>query len=162
MQRFKSILITFLLLAALIPVKGQLKQEMPPFKIRLTSGAGYTFQEIKSNQPVVLIYFDTDCDHCMEFAKELMKPSYHLADKQIIWITYQNMKKTLKFDNMYKISSAPNCKIGSEGYTFVVQKFYNINKFPFVILFNKTHKLEKVLSTSDAPALLAKQISSFH
>lgn len=49
------------------------KTAIPPFKIRLTNGEGFTYQQVDKNKPLVLIYFSPSCDHCKAFTEALLK-----------------------------------------------------------------------------------------
>ena len=138
------------------------QQKNTPFKIRSTHGNGYTYRDLKPGEPVVIICFDTDCDHCKALGSALQEGKYPLEGKQLIWITYQNMEKTIKFDQLYKIFQMPGCAIGSEGHTFVVQKFYNIKKFPYIVLFNKAPTFIKALPFNASAEQLAKNIRGLH
>ncbi|MFT4152717.1 thioredoxin-like domain-containing protein [Parafilimonas sp.] len=141
---------------------AQTTGNIPPFKVRLTSNQLFSYKDLKKNVPTVLIYFSPTCEHCNEFTKELVKHESALKNKQLVFITYLSLEETLAFDKLYKLSSNPNIKVGSEGYTFVVQKYYNIQKFPYIILFNEQQKMVKKLSPTDEPGSLAKQVSNFN
>lgn len=73
-------------------------------------------------------------------------------------ISYQDIKEVKAFDEEYKLSSYPNIKIGSEGYTFIVQKYYNIQHFPFVAQYEKNGKLKKIISGQLKPEEIAAQL----
>lgn len=142
--------------------KAQQSNNIPPFKVRLTNSEVFTYKDLKKDTPTVLIYFSPTCEHCNEFTKELVKHEKELKNKQVIFITYLSLEETLAFDKLYNLSSKPYFKIGSEGYTFVVQKYYNIQKFPYIVLFNKQQKFVKKLSPTEKPEVLAKEASSFN
>jgi len=131
---------------------------LAPFKIRLTNGEGYTYDKLKKNKPVILIYFSPTCDHCKTFTEAMLKRINNLQHSQIIMISYEDIKEVKAFDDAYKLSSHQNIKIGSEGYTFVVQKYYNIQHFPFVAEFGKNGKLEKMISWNLKPEEIAAQL----
>ena len=133
-------------------------KDLPPFKIRLVNGEGYTYNQVEKNKPVILIYFSATCDHCKLFTQAMLKRINNLKDQQIIMISYEDLKEVKAFDDTYKLSSHQNIKIGSEGYTFVVQKYYNIQRFPFVVEFGKDGKLKKMISTNLKPGEIAAQL----
>jgi len=141
---------------------AQQSKNIAPFKIRLTNGEVFSYKDMKKNTPTVLIYFSPSCEHCNDFTKELVKHGSELKNKQVIFITYLSLEETLAFDKLYNLSSRPYFKIGSEGYTFVVQKYYNIQKFPYIVLYDKQQKLVKILSPKEKAEVLAKEASSFN
>lgn len=134
------------------------KTAIPPFKIRLTNGEGFTYEQVVKNQPLVLIYFSPSCEHCKEFTEALLKQKKKWANKQIVMISYVHIRDVQAFDRLYHLSEHPNIKIGSEGQTFVVQQFYQIQRFPLVALFNKQGKLMKVIPDKLTPEAMAAQL----
>lgn len=134
------------------------KTAIPPFKIRLTNGEGFTYEQVVKNQPLVLIYFSPSCEHCKEFTEALLKQKKKWVNKQIVMISYVHIRDVQAFDRLYHLSEHPNIKIGSEGQTFVVQQFYQIQRFPFVALFNKQGRLMKVIPDKLTPEAMAAQL----
>lgn len=129
-----------------------------PFKIKLTSGAGFTYNQLEKNKPVILIYFSPTCDHCKVFTEAMLKRIKALQNSQLIMISYVDIKEVKAFDETYKLASHRNIKIGSEGYTFVVQKYYNIQRFPFVAEYDKNGKLKKIIPGGLKPEEIANQL----
>ena len=138
----------------------QKKTTIAPFKITLIDGKTYTANQLKKNTPTVLIYFSPDCDHCKNFTSELLKHKDALKDKQIVMVTYLPVAEIKPFDSLYHISSMPNFKIGTEGYTFIVRKYYDVQRFPFIVLYDKQMKLIKTLSPTDKPEVLAEEVAT--
>ncbi len=138
----------------------QNKTGIAPFKITLLNGKSYTYNQLKKNTLTVLIYFSPTCDHCKDFTNELLKYENALKNKQIIMITYVPVAEIKPFDSLYHISSKPNFKIGTEGYSFIVRKYYNVERFPYIVMYNKQMKFVKALSPADKPEVLANEIAS--
>ena len=158
---YKKILIVLLsLIIYSASFSQQKKAAIAPFKITLVDGKMYTANQLKKNTPTVLIYFSPDCDHCKNFTAELLKYKDALKNKQIVMVTYLPVSEIKPFDSTYHISSMPNFKIGTEGYTFIVRKYYDVQRFPFIALYDKQMKLIKTLSPTDKPEVLAKQVAS--
>jgi thioredoxin-related protein len=126
-----------------------------PFKIRLTNGAGYTYQQLAKNKPVILVYFSPTCDHCKVFTEKMLQRIDDFKDEQLVMISYEDIKAVKSFDDRYKLSARQNIKIGSEGYTFIVQKYYNIQHFPFVAEYDKTGRLKKMMKGNLKPEDMA-------
>ncbi len=136
----------------------QNKAGIAPFKITLLNGKAYTYNQLKKNTTTVLIYFSPTCDHCKDFTDELLKYKDALKNKQIIMLTYVPVKEVKPFDSVYHISSIPFFKIGTEGYSFIVRKYYNIERFPYIVIYDKQMKHVKTLSPLDKPEMLAKEV----
>jgi thioredoxin-related protein len=136
------------------------KTGIAPFKIALLNGKSYTYNQLKKNTPTILIYFSPTCDHCKDFTHELLKHESALKNKQIIMVTYVPIAEVKPFDSLYHITSKPNFKIGTEGYSFIVRKYYNVERFPYIVIYDKQMKLIKTLSPIEKPEVLAKEVLS--
>lgn len=128
-----------------------IKTTMPPFRILLTSQKYLKAAELDKNAPAMIVYFDPTCEHCKIFTADLVKHKNEFSKTQIIMISYTPLSQIKKFETDFKLAGCSNIKVGTEGYTFIVQKFYNIQKFPFTVLFNK--KGNMISYYRDAPAV---------
>jgi len=129
---------------------------IPPFKIRLTNGDGFTYEQIDKSKSLILIYFSPSCEHCKAFTEAMLKQKKKWANKQIVMISYVHIRDVQAFDRLYHLSEHPDIKIGSEGQTFVVQQYYGIQHFPFVALFNKQGRLMKVIPDKLTPEAMVQ------
>lgn len=143
-----------------MPAKTQSQATIAPFKIRLVNGKGYTYKQLPKNKETVLIYFSPTCDKCKAFASALVRHKTALKDRQIVMISYEDIRAVIDFDNTFHLSSQPDIKIGSEGYTFVVQKYYNIEHFPFIAIYNKNGALLKMIRKEESPQKLIEELKT--
>lgn len=154
--RFLCVLMTICVCA---PLQGHGQTTIAPFKIRLVNGEGYTYKQLPKNKTVVLIYFSPTCDNCKVFTSFLMKNKSVLKNKLVVMISYEDIKEVKNFDNDFHLSSQQNIKIGSEGYTFVVQKYYQIEHFPFLVIYDKNGLQEKMIRNEESPQKLIRELS---
>lgn len=139
---------------------GQNRNVIPPFKMRVTNGNIFTPQQLRKGVPVMLIYFSPECEHCQALTKQLSASMSRFHHKEIILMTYFPMAPVVEYDKAFGLSRNSNVHIGSEGYTFVVQKFYQVQKFPFVALFNSNGRLVKTFSKLESPTLILNAFNS--
>jgi thiol-disulfide isomerase/thioredoxin len=154
----RNILIILILFCYIHGFAQKSNDGIAPFKIRLTNGDGYTYNQLEKNKPVILIYFSPTCEHCKAFTESMLKRMSKLNNNQLVMISYVDIKEVKTFDDAYKLSNHQNIKIGSEGYTFVVQKYYNIQHFPFVAEYDKSGKLKKIIPWNLKPEEIANQL----
>lgn len=141
----RNLLLPFLLLAACMPAISQsaaANKKIAPFQITLTNGQQYTSSQLLAG-PVVLIYFSPDCEHCQDFTKDLLKNYNVVANKQVVMVTFQSMDMLKPFVAQHRLSTYPNIKVGTEGYSYVVQRYYQIKSFPYIAIYDKAGKLVK-------------------
>lgn len=89
----------------------------------------------------MLIYFAPDCDHCRDFIKKLTEGMKEFTKTQIILVSYFPLEKLQQFNKDFKLSQFTNIKMGTEGNSFLVPKYFKIVTFPFTAVFNKAGKL---------------------
>ncbi len=129
---------------------------IPPFHILTTDSTYITPANLKKNKPVMIIYFAPDCSHCQHLMYEMKPMMSSLKNVQVVMITFvQQIKAIQVFARDFDLKKYPNFIVGTEGYTYVVQKFYNVRTTPFVALYNKNGTLVK--SFDKAPE--AKEIA---
>ncbi len=114
--------------------------KIAPFIIKLTNGQIFNSKQLAKG-PVVLIYFSPDCSHCVEFTEDMLKNYQIFASKQIVMITFQDMSMLKPFVQKLKLTQYPNIKVGTEGKSYIVQKYYQIQSFPFIALHDKMGNL---------------------
>ncbi len=158
LKRFCIVVFAVILCCSLFAQQN--KSGIAPFSITMLNGKTYTYKNLNKNKPTVLVYFSPTCEHCQAFTKELLKHDKELANKQIVMVTYQPVKEMKPFDSTFHISSKPYIKMGTEGYTFVVQKWYGVQRFPYVVMYNKEMKLVKTIPFVTQPEEVAKEIAS--
>lgn len=147
-----------LLICVSTSVFSQTKKTIAPFKITLVDGKPYNYTQIKKNMPIALIYFSPTCDHCKDFTAELLKQEKKWQGKQMIFITYEPVAEMKRFDDEFHLSGKKNIVIGTEGYAFIVRKYYGIERFPYIALYNKEGNHVKTLSPVAKPADLVSEI----
>lgn len=124
---------------------------MPPFRILLTSMKYLKAADLDKVTPKMILYFDPTCDHCKAFTKDILLHKNDFGKTQIIMITFAPVDQVKKFAADFDLGKYSNISVGTEGYTFIVQKYYNIQKFPFTALFDKKGTL--IASYRDVPPL---------
>src|SRR5689334_11570557 len=112
-------------------------KEIPPFNIRLTDGDSLLAKQLKKNVPVMIVYFDPGCSHCQTFTKYLLEKIKSFNNIQIVYITFAPLIDVQIFEKEFKLRKYRNLKIGTEGNSFTVLKFYHAFKFPSIALYNK-------------------------
>lgn len=157
-RRIISVLLAGFMCASLFAQQNN-KTTIAPFKITLVNGKTYTYNQLAKDKATVLVYFSPTCDHCKHFTEAMLKRKKELADKQIIMVSYLPVDDVKKFDDEYHLSSNPNIKVGTEGYTFIVQKYYNVQRFPFIAEYGKNGKLTQIVPyNSQQPEEMAAKL----
>lgn len=110
---------------------------IPVFRMLLTNGQYFSSAEIQKNKPFVLIYFAPDCDHCLVLMDKLFKKVHHLDKASVVMITFKSPQEVSGFEKKYNTAKYSNIKVGTEGTTYVVRNYYNLQKTPFTAIYDK-------------------------
>jgi thioredoxin-related protein len=134
-------------------------RKIAPFNIKLTTGQTYKASQMAPG-PAVLVYFSPDCDHCQHFTADMVKNQSAIAGKQIVMITFQDMNMLAPFAKKYKLAQFPNIKVGTEGLSYDVQRYYQIRSFPYIAIYDKTGNLVKTYEGEHPHADIFKTIKA--
>lgn len=157
----KLIFLLFMVVVGFACTQAQtMPTTIPPYKILTTKDQNLTSADLEKNKPVMIIYFAPDCPHCQKLIKD-MKPSMgKFKNIQVIMITFTDIRMVKTFENDYGLKAYPNFILGTEGYTYTVQRFYQLKHTPFVAIYDKNGKLvqafEKQPEASDLLTAIKK------
>ncbi len=111
--------------------------KIPPYHILSIDSTFLTPANLKKDKPVMIIYFSPDCGHCQRMMYELKPKLKSIANVQIVMITFTREIKSVKdFYNTFGLSAYHNIIMGTEGYTYLVQRYYQIKTTPFIAIYN--------------------------
>jgi thioredoxin-related protein len=140
-----------LLLLSLIIVAGCTQAQtnidkIPPFKILRTDSTYFTPADLKKNKPVMIIYFSPDCSHCQHMVYEMKPKMKEFGDTQIVMVTFTEftmLKMIQTFTRDFDLAKYPNIIVGTEGHTYVVQRYYQVRTTPYIAVYDRKGKLVK-------------------
>jgi len=113
-----------------------------PYRILTTDSVYVTPKNLKKHKPVMIIYFAPDCSHCQHLMMEMKPKMNELKNVQVVMITFVEQLQAIKvFYRDFDLAKYPNFIVGTEGYSYLVQKYYNIRSTPYIALYNKNGKL---------------------
>jgi len=118
---------------------------VPPFNMILTDGVTYyNASNIDNSKPLMIVYFDPECQHCQHFTQELMKNIKKFSNVQIVMICdAPGIPPVKKFVADLGLASYSNIKVGTEGIYRATMNFYHVDVTPFTALYNNKQELIK-------------------
>jgi hypothetical protein len=158
----RLIAILFLICIALSGLQAQngpstVKMGLPGFKIRKADGKYITTANLRKDIPVMIVYFDPDCDHCTQFISALLKQTDQFSKVQVLLVTYVSLQQVKTYVKSSGLDKYPQILVGTEGTDFTVRYHYNVIQFPYLALHDKTGKLFATFESEvPTPAELAK------
>ncbi len=147
----KKLLLFFSLIIAVGCTQAQIvnKQDItkiPPFKILRSDSTYFTPANLKKNKPVMIIYFSPDCSHCQHLVYEMKPKMKQFRNTQIVMVTFTEftMLKMIKnFTRDFDLAKYPNITVGTEGHTYLVQRYYQVTTTPYIAVYDHKGKLVK-------------------
>jgi thiol-disulfide isomerase/thioredoxin len=157
-NRIRQFICLWLLMFASIAALSQTTATLPGFRIGRTDKTYFSNQNLAKGKPVLLVYFQPDCDDCRKFTKALLKQAVDFKQVQIVMVTNTGLSQLIAFEKEFKLRGYKNIVVGTEGYTMVLQRALNVQSFPYAAAYNRKRKLIKIFSESKDPSLLLNQI----
>ena len=118
-----------------------LSQALPAFRLVRSNNEIFSAADLTKGKPVVLIYFDPDCDHCQKLMNELFKKIAKFRKAEIIMATFKSIPEVLKFEKKFDTRKYANIITGTEGGYFFLRNYYGLVKMPFTALYDKQQNL---------------------
>jgi AhpC/TSA family len=142
-ERFLFFLVSVLMLNISQDIYSQ-TGKVPAFKMIQADGKLFKAHDLPIGKPIIIIYFSPDCEECQKFTEKLLNRIDDYWNASIAMVTYLPVAKVKEFVSKYKLNIYPNIFVGTEGNSFFLRAYYNIQLFPFVVLFNKDGDLKKI------------------
>ena len=129
------------LLAIVIISLESFSQSLPPFRMYRSDKTIFSAAELPKTKPIVLIYFDPDCEHCQKLMRELFQKIDAFKSAEIIMVTFKPVEEVAAFEKQNNTQKHSNIIVGTEGTTFYVRNYYGLVTMPFTTLYDNKGNL---------------------
>jgi len=116
-------------------------QSLPPFKMYRSDKTIFNAAELPKTKPVILIYFDPECEHCQKLMKELFEKIDAFKKAEIIMVTFKSIEEVAGFEKLHSTQKYSNIIVGTEGVGFYLRNYYGLVTMPFTALYDKKGNL---------------------
>jgi thioredoxin-related protein len=114
---------------------------LPPFKMYRSNDSIFSATALPKNKPVIVIYFDPECDHCQKLMNDVFKKINSFKKAEIVMITFKPVEEVAAFEKKYKTHNYSNISVGTEGTSYQLRNYYKLTVMPFTALYDKQQKL---------------------
>ena len=128
---------TIYFLATVLFSPPVLSQSLPPFKMYRSDKTIFNAAELPKTKPVVLIYFDPDCEHCQILMKEFFQKIDAFKNVEILMVTFKPIEEVAAFEKLNHTQKHSNIIVGTEGLGFYLRNYYGLVTMPFTALYDK-------------------------
>lgn len=113
----------------------------PPIKILLAdSSTLYQKDDLPKKTPVMMLYFNPECDHCQMQIEEIVNHIDRFKNIHIVMATSQHFNKMKIFIERYRLADHKNIVMGFDP-GFFLMHFYQVRSMPFLAFYNKWKEL---------------------
>jgi thiol-disulfide isomerase/thioredoxin len=130
---------------------------VPAFTLLTIDSTTITKDNLASNKPTVLMYFNPGCEHCQHQMEDMIAHKEALRDIQIVMATYAPLQELAEFITKYKVAEFPNIQAGRDT-KYMMQPFFKIGGLPYQALYDADGKL---ITTYEGNVKIETLLSSF-
>ena len=113
---------------------------MPEFNFKTLEGTDFHKSDLVKDMPVLIIYFNPNCDECQSETKQLVKHIDLFKNAQILMVTPVENELAEEFSEHFKLGIYPQIKILQDERDDFFQTFGSAI-FPSTFAYNKYHTL---------------------
>ena len=97
----------------------------------------FSAADLPKGRPLVIIYFDPDCDHCQKLMDTLFKKINSFNKAELVLVTYKPVSEIAVFEKKHNTHKYTNMKVGTEGTGFYLRNYFKLMIMPFTALYDK-------------------------
>ncbi|MCW3092426.1 MAG: redoxin protein [Ferruginibacter sp.] len=128
---------------------------IPAFKVNVVPDSTmFTKENLKTNIPLVIMFFSPDCEHCQKETKELLAYKEELKGIDILMVSAASYREIKDFYEAYGLSSMPNVKLAQD-VNYKLGSIYKLRTFPSTFVYDNRGTLAKAfVGNIGVPAIL--------
>jgi len=150
-------IIALFLLAA--PLKGQCQQkQLPDLHFTDTEHRAVSRKDLPKGKGLLLIYFRSDCDHCIHTSVDLRKNASRYPCE--IWmVSGEDYNQVENFESMMGLYDPANVKVLLDQ-QHQMHRFFDFTQLPFIVLYNANGRQLKTFTELPSPEIIRKILNS--
>jgi peroxiredoxin len=138
-------------------IQAKLKT-LPNFRFYTLDSLAYTSQNISPNKAILLLRFNSECEHCQYQAEQIYKNVSKFNDYQILWISSERLAKIRAFGKKYGLTDYPFMHLLKTDNQYFYDTF-GTSTTPAVFIYNANYQLVKQYSGEVKVETLLKYLS---
>ncbi len=155
--RFSLSLLTLFLLASGNAFSQN--NPLPEFAFRKTDGTLLTPAVLAENKPIVIFYFDPDCEHCNQQAEWIKKKHEYdgsFGGITMIWVSWNTNEKNGEFMKKYFAELNTSMVHFAKDDQYKFDKWFGYSDVPSIFVYGKDRLLKKKFTAETAAEELLK------
>lgn len=129
---------------------------IPKFEYQNIKGGTFRNENIKKDTSTLFIYFNTECEFCIEEAQMIKENIAKFNDFQLVFISFEKVELINTFATKYKLNTYANITFLSDTKVSFSTTF-DVKSLPCLVLYDKNQRLiEKIKGQTKAETLIKK------
>ncbi|WP_118950080.1 peroxiredoxin family protein [Taibaiella helva] len=134
------------------------QKRMPDLRFKDTEEAAVSTKDIPKGQPLMLLYFRSDCDHCEHTAQQLKGTAKQYP--AAIWMVSAEPIPTLRtFEDMMGLYDISNLRV-MQDHTQSMHRWFEFTKLPFIVLYDQNGLQKAVFDELPTVAAVKKALAN--
>jgi len=113
---------------------------LPKFKAINLDSVG--FEPKRNGKPIIMIYFNSDCEHCQSEAIEIVKNQEKFINTQILMLSSESLSKIKIFATKYKVLGIKSLQIAQISSKIAVENL-GFKAIPHILIYDAKGNLQK-------------------
>lgn len=131
---------------------------LPNFLLLRQDSSWLSTANLPKNRPVVITFFNPDCEHCQHEATQLANNMKKLNKVEFVWATYApSFEEIDAFATKYKLKGLENVHFVKD-VNYAIPSFYRLKMTPYMAVYDKNKQLLKTFPMGVSPEELLKLI----
>ncbi len=118
----------------------------------------FTNKDLEKNKAVLIIYFNTECEHCKYETKQISKQNEKFQKFQIVMVSFEEADTLKMFAKKYNIDKLTNISLLQDK-EIKFDSIFGKSPFPSSYIYNKNKKLVKKFKGEVKTGALLKYLS---
>ncbi len=133
-------------------------KKLPAFSFKQLDNKDFTEKDLSMTyKSILVIYFNTTCDHCQYEAQEIYKNKEKFSKTQILFVSDEPTTVLQAFQMQYKLTELPNLSI-LEDKDRSFGKSFGITSIPSIFVYDANKNLKKHLQGGVKIELILKTL----
>ena len=119
-------------------------QQLPNVRLLgLDSTAFVLAGQAQKQQPTIIFYFDPNCEHCQNEARELVKQATQFTNVDLLWLSTERLWVLRQFEAKYQLQKRVSTLKITQISPNDADKRFGFRIVPTILIYDNQHKLVK-------------------
>lgn len=115
-------------------------QTLPDFELLTLDNKKFTQSDVDENQPIVFVYFNSECDYCEYEAESIYNNLDALQKIQFLFVSTEPLEIIREFSKIHKLNNQPKITFLHDSTDILYHRF-GASSFPYLLIYDGSQNL---------------------